>query len=60
MARWGGWAAVITSNFDYADAMCRDIASVTFSDDAEPIGVTDVIVVDLAGEALTDCDVPQL
>ncbi len=30
--------------------MCRDIASVTFGDDAEPIGVTDVIVFDLAGD----------
>ena len=55
-----GWAAVITSNPDYAEAMCRDIASVTFDDDAKPIGVTDVIVFDLAGEVLTECDVPEL
>lgn len=55
-----GWAAVITSNPEFADAMCRDIASVTFDDDAEPIGVTDVIVFDLAGDVLTDCDVPEL
>jgi len=54
-----GWAAVISSNPDFAEAMCRDIASVTFDDDATPIGVTDVMVFDLAGEALTDCDVPE-
>jgi len=60
MARWAGWAAVITSNPDYANAMCRVIASVTFDDDAKPIGVTDVIVFDLAGEVLPDCDVPEL
>ncbi len=41
-------------------AMCRVIASVTFDDDAKPIGVTDVIVFDLAGEVLTDCEVPEL
>ena len=26
----------------------------------KPIGVTDVIVFDLAGEVLTECDVPEL
>ena len=51
-----GWAAVVTSNPDFAEAMCQNIAAVTFDDNTEPIGVTDVIVFDAAGEVLTDCD----
>lgn len=54
-----GWAAVVTSNPEFAEAMCVNIAAVTFDDNAEPIGVTDVIVFDQAGDVLTDCDVPE-
>lgn len=57
------WAYVNTTlteaEADLADSMCRDIAAVTFDDDAEPIGVTDVLIYGDGGADLVDCDVPE-
>lgn len=56
------WAYVATTLTD-ADAalvetMCRDIAAITFDDNAEPIGVTDVLIGGAGNVDLFDCDVP--
>jgi hypothetical protein len=37
--------------------MCRDIATVVYDDEAEPIGVTDVLIYAARSIPLTDCDV---
>lgn len=52
-----GWAYVITSNPDMAESICTAIAAATYDDNAEPIGVTDVMVGGLDSEPITDCDV---
>jgi len=56
------WAYVLTTlsegDEEFADSMCRDIATVTYDDEAQPIGVTDVLIYAADGEnALADCDV---
>ena len=53
-----GWATVTARRGRHAEDMCFAIASITYDDDAEPIGVHDVMVVNQAGEPFTDCDVP--
>jgi hypothetical protein len=57
-----GWANVRTTLTDAAaaDVMCTAIAGVTYDDDAEPIGVHDVMVFGNGGAVLTDCDVVPL
>lgn len=58
------WAYVSTSlteaDADLADSMCRDIAAITYDDNAEPIGVTDVLIYGAGNVDLVDCDVPEL
>jgi hypothetical protein len=57
------WAEVRTSlseaDVELAESMCRDTAAATFDDDAQPIGVTDVLVFGTGGVDLADCDVPR-
>ena len=43
-----------------AETMCRDIASITYDDDAEPIGVTDVYIFGVENVDLADCGVVLL
>ena len=56
-----GWAYISSSlgggDAAFAEGMCADIAAVTYDDDAELIGVTDVQIYAAGGQALADCDV---
>lgn len=56
-----GWAYInttlTTAELPLAEGMCQNIAAITFDDNAEPIGVTDVLIFGLDMEGLTDCDV---
>jgi hypothetical protein len=56
------WAYVRTTlsetDVALADGMCANIAAATFDDDAEPIGVTDVLIFGTGNIDLADCDVP--
>lgn len=58
------WASVTTTlteaDAELAEAMCRDIAMVTYDDESEPIGVTDVLIFGAGGNDLVDCDVVPL
>ena len=54
------WAEVHTdlseAEMAVAESMCSDIASVTSDHDAEPIGVTHVLILGAGGAELTDCE----
>jgi hypothetical protein len=62
-----GWANVysrftgrLAGDPERAESMCTAIAAATYDDDAEPIGVHDVMVFGSLGDVLADCDVIPL
>jgi ABC-type glycerol-3-phosphate transport system substrate-binding protein len=55
--------AVVATSLDagdeaIAETMCANIAAVTFDDNAEPIGISDVVIL-AGGEAIAECETPD-